>query len=79
MLHMTKRIASVAAALLALCFVAGAQGRRPGPAPEAPKDNEKKEEAVELTMTPGLFGVAQHENDWYFEVPDSLLGAACWR
>jgi hypothetical protein len=71
---MTKRIASVAAALLALCFVAGAQGRRPGPAPEAPKDNEKKEEAVELTMTPGLFGVAQHENDWYFEVPDSLLG-----
>ena len=71
---MSKRITTFAAALLALCFAAGAQGRRPASAPDAPKDNDKKEEAVELSVKAGLLGVAQHENDWYFELPDSLLG-----
>ena len=63
-------------AFLALTLSAGAQGRKPAekPAADAAKDGEKKEETVELNFTPGLFGVAQHENDWYFEVPDSLLG-----
>ena len=71
---MSKRFTTFAAALLALCFVAGAQGRRPASAPDSSKDNDKKEEAVELSVKPGLLGVAQHENDWYFELPDSLLG-----
>jgi len=63
-------------AFLALTLSAGAQGRKPAekPAADAAKDGEKKEETVELNFTQGLFGVAQHENDWYFEVPDSLLG-----
>jgi len=67
-----RRSAPIAAVLLAFSVLAGAQARKP--AAEAPKDNEKKEEAVQLDFRQGLFGVAQHENDWYFEVPDSLLG-----
>ena len=67
-----RRIAPIAAVLLAFSLLAGAQTRKP--AADAPKDNEKKEEAVQLDFKQGLFGVAQHENDWYFEVPDSLLG-----
>ena len=63
----------IAATLLACCFLAGAQGRRPAPAAES-SDKEKTEKPVELNFTPGLVGVAQNENDWYFEVPDSLLG-----
>ncbi len=71
---MSKRFTTFAAALLALCFVAGAQGRRPASAHDSSKENDKKEEAVELSVKSGLLGVAQHENDWYFELPDSLLG-----
>ena len=73
---MSKRIALIAAAFLALTLNAGAQGRKPAdkPAADAAKDGDKKEETVELNFTGGMLGVAQHENDWYFEVPDSLLG-----
>ena len=70
---MKTKMSFVAAALLVLSLGAFAQNR--GPArPGAPAENEKKEENVELNFTPGMLGVAQHENDWYFEVPDSLLG-----
>ena len=72
---MLKRIAFIATAVLALSLSAGAQGRKPAAKPEADaKETEKKEETVELNFTSGMLGVAQHENDWYFEVPDSLLG-----
>ncbi len=73
---MFKRIALIAATLLALSLGAGAQGRKPvdKPASDGAKEGEKKEETVELNFTGGMLGVAQHENDWYFEVPDSLLG-----
>ena len=73
---MLKRIALIATAALALSLGAGAQGRKPAakPAEDAAKETEKKEETVELNFTSGMLGVAQHENDWYFEVPDSLLG-----
>ncbi len=73
---MLKRIALIAATLLALSLGAGAQGRKPvdKPASDGAKEGEKKEETVELNFTGGMLGVAQHENDWYFEVPDSLLG-----
>jgi len=67
-----RRFTSIAAALLLFSLLAGAQSRKP--APDTAKDNEKKEETVRLDFKQGLFGVAQHENDWYFEVPDSLLG-----
>lgn len=67
-----RRFTSIAAALLLFSLPAGAQSRKP--APDTAKDNEKKEETVRLDFKQGLFGVAQHENDWYFEVPDSLLG-----
>ena len=71
---MVKKITTIAVTLLTCCSLAIAQGRRPAPAPEAPKDNDKKEEPVQLTVRSGLLGVGQHENDWYLEVPDSLLG-----
>ena len=61
----------LAAALFAVALNAGAQAR---PAQRDAAKEEKKEEPVELTVKPGLMGVAQHENDWYLEVPDSLLG-----
>ena len=62
-----------AAALFALSLGAFAQSR--GPARPAAADAEKKEDAaVELQFKAGLHGIAQHENDWYFEIPDSLLG-----
>ena len=61
----------LAAALFAVAFGAAAQ---PRPAQRDAAKEEKKEDAVEVSVTPGLMGVGQHENDWYLEVPDSLLG-----
>jgi len=69
---MFRKITLIAASLLAICTIAIAQ---PGkPAADKEKDNDKKDEKVELNVTPGLVGVAHHDNDWYFDVPDSLLG-----
>ena len=74
---MKKMILAAVALLLAIAPASFAQ--RPGAKPAAGKpDTEKKEEAEkpapELNVTAGLMGVAQHEKDWYFDVPDSLLG-----
>ena len=70
-----KKFTLVAAALLSLCIVAGAQGRKPAaPDKDAAKETEKKEEPVVLNFKAGLHDVARKDNDWYFEVPDSLLG-----
>ena len=74
---MKKMILAAVALLLAVAPASFAQ--RPGTKPAAGKpDTEKKEEAEkpapELKVTAGLMGVAQHEKDWYFDVPDSLLG-----
>ena len=75
---MDKKILTVLSALAIICFSAQAQGRGPragAPAKDAKEaPAEKKEDAPELNFKPGLFGVAQHEKDWYFEIPDSLLG-----
>ena len=71
---MSKRFATVAAALLALSLVAGAQGRKPASTPGSSQENDKKEAPLALTVKAGLHGVAQHEKDWYFDVPDSLIG-----
>ena len=71
---MFRKITFIVAGIIACCTLATAQPPRPGGAP-APKDNDKAEEKkVELSFTPGMVGVAHNENDWYFEVPDSLLG-----
>ncbi|MCR5351168.1 MAG: zinc-dependent metalloprotease [Bacteroidales bacterium] len=71
---MMKKFAFMAAALLTLSIAAGAQGRKAAaPAGDAPKE-EKKEEAPKLDFKSGLHGVARNEKDWYFEIPDSLLG-----
>ena len=74
---MKKILIAVVTLLVTLAPAALAQ--RPGPRPAAGKpDTEKKDEpekpAPELKVTPGLMGIAQHEKDWYFDVPDSLLG-----
>jgi hypothetical protein len=68
-------VATVAFLMLASPAV---PAQRPGPKPEKKADTEKKEEpekpAPELKVTPGMVGVSHHEKDWYFDVPDSLLG-----
>ena len=72
-----KKILTAAVALL-VAFAPATLAQRPGPRPAAKPDTEKKEEpekpAPELTVTPGMVGIAQHEKDWYFDIPDSLLG-----
>ena len=74
---MIKRILLTTVALL----VAAAPltlAQKPGPRNEKKADTEKKEAPEkpepELTVTDGLVGVSHHEKDWYFDVPDSLLG-----
>ena len=49
-------------------------GRPPGAKPDTEKKDEPEKPAPELKVTPGLVGIAQNEKDWYFDVPDSLLG-----
>ena len=54
-------------------------GRRPQKAQNAEKAapekaDEPEKKAPELKVTPGLVGVSHHEKDWYFDVPDTLLG-----
>ena len=68
---MKRFVLTMAVAMAAVCFNAGAQGNKPS------GDKDKKEtpeKQVEIKVTPGLFGVGHNENDWYFEIPDSLLG-----
>ena len=72
-----KKILIAAVALLVAAAPASL-AQRPGPRPGAKPDTEKKDEpekpAPELKVTAGMVGIAQHEKDWYFDVPDSLLG-----
>ena len=49
-------------------------GRPPGAKPDTEKKDEPEKPAPELKVTAGLVGVAQNEKDWYFDIPDSLLG-----
>ncbi len=70
---MMKKIAAILATLAALSLTLGAQPRKPAPDPKN-ADQEKTEKPLELTVTEGLFGVGQHENDWYFDIPDAMLG-----
>ncbi len=67
-------IAAVAVMITAgMCVFA-----QPKPGRAGKPDSEKKEEAEkpapELKVTPGMFGVAHNEKDWYFDIPDSLRG-----
>ena len=72
--------AFVIAACLVLCLGAAAQPPRPGmggpgaPGKEAGKETPEKEAPANLKFSQGLFSVAQNEKDWYFEIPDNLLG-----
>ena len=72
-----KKILIAAVALL-VAFAPASLAQRPGPRQDKKADTEKKDEpekpAPELKVTAGLFGVSQHEKDWYFDIPDSLLG-----
>ena len=70
----------IAAVALVIAFAPASLAQRPGgPRPGARPDTEKKDDkkdepekpAPELKVTAGLFGVAQHEKDWYFDIPDS--------
>ncbi|MBQ6286497.1 MAG: zinc-dependent metalloprotease [Bacteroidales bacterium] len=71
-----KRILIAAVAIMmATAPVAFSQPKGGRPAkPDTEKKAEEEKPAPELKVTPGMFGIANHEKDWYFEVPDSLLG-----
>ena len=69
---MKKHLIALAALVVALAPAAFAQRGNAGSA--KPESEKESESTPALTFTPGLFGVAQNENDWYFEIPDSLLG-----
>ena len=71
---MSKRIAIILATLLAFCLVAGAQSRRPAAEPKEPANKESAEKPLDLKVTEGLMGVSQNEKDWYFDIPDAMLG-----
>jgi hypothetical protein len=72
----------IATMLLAISLTAGAQGRGAGRpasgqgAAGAPGANteQEKEKAPEMEFKSGMIGVAQNDRDWYFEIPDDLLG-----
>ncbi len=70
---MKKAVIALVALMMAAGPVAFAQ-RSGAPAKPDPDKTEEKEAAPALTVKPGLFGVSQHEKDWYFDIPDSLLG-----
>jgi hypothetical protein len=75
---MKKRFYVIVSMLLAMSLSAGAQPPgMPGPPPPGARGenaSQEKEKTPELIFKPGLFGVAQHEKDWYFEIPDDILG-----
>ena len=74
---MKRILITVVAIMMAAAPLALAQPRGGRPMPGKP-DTEKKDEpekpAPELKFTSGMFGVAHQEKDWYFEIPDNLLG-----
>ncbi len=73
---MIKRfMLAVVAIMMATTPLALAQpkGGRPGK-PDAEKSAETEKPAPELKFTPGMFGVAHQDKDWYFEIPNELLG-----
>ena len=73
---MIKRfMLAVVAIMMATTPLALAQpkGGRPGK-PDAEKSAETEKPAPELKVTPGMFGVAHQDKDWYFEIPNELLG-----
>jgi hypothetical protein len=76
---MRKAFYLIATMLLAMSLSAGAQppgrpGMPPAGGPRGENATQEKEKAPELTFKQGLFGVAQNEKDWYFEIPDEILG-----
>ena len=72
---MIKKSIIIVATLLAICFLADAQGRKPAPADsKETAGKEKTEKPVEVSMTAGMISVGHQEKDWYFDIPDALLG-----
>ena len=72
---MNRKLAIIVPIMLSLCVVANAAGERkkkaaePAPAPKADTVQVKP-----LEVKDGLFGVAKKDNDYFFDIPDSLLG-----
>ena len=71
---MKKYLSTVVALFVAIAPASFAQPRgNAGPA-AGEKPAESAEKTPELTVKPGLFGVSQNEKDWYFDIPDEILG-----
>ena len=76
-MYMNRFLTAVLAVFLAAASSLYAQppgGPRGGARPDAEKKDEPEKPAPELKVTSGLFGVSNHEKDWYFDIHDSLLG-----
>ena len=58
---------------LALCLQATAQPTRSKGAPRESAATQQRA-AAPVKITKGLFGVGQQGTNWYFEIPDTLLG-----
>ncbi|MBQ6253299.1 MAG: zinc-dependent metalloprotease [Bacteroidales bacterium] len=72
---MRRIIITLAAIMMVATPIALAQPRGPRPAkPDAEKTEEAEKPAPELKVTSGMVGVSHNDKDWYFDVPDSLLG-----
>ena len=70
-----KRIVIIVVAIMMAAPLALAQPRGPRPGnPDAEKKEEAEKPAPELKVTAGLFGVSHNDKDWYFDVPDNILG-----
>ena len=57
---------------IAMGIIALAQPPRPGAAPD--QKPAQADSAVVLDVKEGLFGVANKDTDWYFDIPDEILG-----
>ena len=72
---MRRIIITLAAIMMVATPIALAQPRGSRPAkPDAEKTEEAEKPAPELKVTSGMVGVSHNDKDWYFDVPDSLLG-----
>ena len=78
---MKKNVIITVAAIILSGTISFAQPGRPGGGPGAARgpqngggDDSNKEAVANLTVKDGLFGVSQNEKDWYFDIPDEILG-----
>ena len=72
---MKKYLSTVVALFVAIAPASFAQPRGNAPGPAAgDKPAESADNTPVLTVKSGLYGVSQNDKDWYFDIPDEILG-----